>query len=297
MITLRHRIEYALLLFLKFLVRITPYGGLDLFTASLRWLAKKLDKRRHRLVNDNLSLAFPELEKAQRQSLLDRIYRHYSKIMTEWLYMFSHRCRPAKALPVSLVHAEHLQTVLELNQGAILVSAHFGNWELIPFVLKELLPSPLIAIARPMNNPLVERLVSRFRAFMGSQIIYKKGALRKIIGLLNERRFIYLLADQNAVPREAVQVDFFSRKTTALASVAQIHQKKAAPLLPLFLHYETERIVLEFLPPVLASGPERTVQTLTQELTGLIEQQIRKHPEQWFWFHNRWKNRTIGASL
>ena len=155
-------------------------------------------------------------------------------------------------------------------------------------------------------------LVTGGAGFIGSHIaetLVERGHKVRVVDNLSTGRLVNLeafrtriefiegdISDPRLMADAMRSVDYVFHEA-ALASVAQIHQKKAAPLLPLFLHYETERIVLEFLPPVLASGPERTVQTLTQELTGLIEQQIRKHPEQWFWFHNRWKNRTIGASL
>lgn len=295
--TLRHHLEYALLLFLKGLVRLTPYSCHKYFAKTLKWAVKRFDKRHFRQVAQNLLLAFPSMNEVERNNLRERIYTHFSTVITEWLYLFTHRRRPPDALPVTLINPEYLQSILDSDSGAIFISAHFGNWELIPFILKDLLPSPLIAIARPMNNPLIERIVSQFRHFMGSQIIYKHGALRKIISHLKEKRMIYLLIDQNAVPREAVFVDFFSHKASAISSAAQIHLKKRAPLLPLFLHYEKDQIVLEFLPPILPDQSKRTVESLTQELLKSIELQIRKNPEQWFWFHNRWKTRTNGVSI
>lgn len=296
MIALRHRLEYALLLTLRSVVRATPFSCQKRLGDLMKWLVKKLDKRRFRQVRENLELAFPNLEAAERDALREQIYRHFSRVIAEWLYMFAHHRRPPGSKPVELVNTEHLQTVLDLGKGAIFVSAHFGNWELIPYILKDRLPTPLIAIARPMNNPLVEKLVSKFRKFMGSQIIYKKGALRKILRHIDDNRLIYLLIDQNAVPREAVFVNFFSQKVSAISSAAQIHLKKGAPLLPLFLRYEPQRIVLEFLPPILPPQEGRTAESLTQEMTRAIEEQIRKHPDQWFWFHNRWKTRPSGAA-
>ncbi len=295
MITLRHYIEYALLLTIKGVVRLTPIRSQTHLANTLNWIFKRFDRRHYQQVADNLALAFPDKSADERDALREEIYRHFSSIVTEWIYLFTRHRRPPGALPITIVNSKHLQTVLNSENGAILVSAHFGNWELIPYILKDLLPSPLIAIARPMNNPLIEQVVSQFRDFMGSQIIYKHGALRKIINHLKNKRLIYLLIDQNAVPREAVFVDFFSQKISAIASAAQIHLKKGAPLLPLFLHYERDRIILEFLQPIFATHDNKTVESLTQDLTKTIEEQIRKNPEQWLWFHNRWKTRPSGA--
>jgi len=212
-ITLHHRIEYALLLTLKTAVRAAPFRFQKRLAGLLNCLVKRIDKRHYRQVTENLRLAFPELEETQRNNLREQIYRHFSFIVTEWLYMFAHHRRPPGSIPIELANPHHLQTVLDLGRGGILVSAHFGNWELIPYVLKDILPSPLIAVARPMNNPLIENIVSRFRKFMGSQIIYKKGALRKILRHLDDNRLIYLLADQNAVPVKPYSSTFSDRRS------------------------------------------------------------------------------------
>jgi KDO2-lipid IV(A) lauroyltransferase len=294
--TLRHRLEYALLLSVKTAIRFIPFFLYRRFSKLLKALVIRFDQRHFLQVERNLVLAFPDMENSRRNGLREKIYTHFSSLFSEWIYLFVHHRRPRNALPISIKNPEHLQTLLNLNRGGILVSAHFGNWELIPYILKDLLPTPLIAIARPMNNPLVEALVQKFRRFMGSQIIYKHGALRKIITNLKDNRLIYLLIDQNAVPREAVFVDFFSQKISAIASAAQLHIKRKAPILPLFLHYEADRIVLEFQAPIIDAGADQTVASLTQQLTASIEEQIRLYPDQWFWFHNRWKTRPSGAT-
>lgn len=293
--TLNHRLEYALLLSVKTIIRFIPFFLYRRFSSLIKRLAVRFDKRHFQQVEQNLILAFPDMKEAQRSQMREGIYTHYADLFSELIYLFAHRRRPRSALPITVRHPEHLQTVLNHKKGGILISAHFGNWELIPYILKDMLPKPLISIARPMNNPLVEQLVQKFRRFMGSQIVYKKGALRKIISHLQENRLIYLLIDQNAVPREAVFVDFFSQKISAISSAAQLHIKKKAPLLPAFLHYEPDQIILEFHPPVMDASADHTVESLTQVLTTEIENQIRQHPEQWFWFHNRWKTRHPGA--
>ena len=173
-------------------------------------------------------------------------------------------------------------------------SAHFGNWELIPYILDRRLDNKVYSIAREMDNPLVEGVVKRFREYMGSNIIYKRGAMRAILKLLADNNIIFLLTDQNTVPREGAFVDFFSQKVSAVTSVSQLHLKKGVPVVPIFLHYRENCIVMDLFPEVQFSKSDNfghDVQRLTQQCTSMIEAQIRKHPEQWFWFHNRWKTR------
>jgi KDO2-lipid IV(A) lauroyltransferase len=145
-----------------------------------------------------------------------------------------------------------------------------------------------------MDNPLVERKVKRFREYMGSTIIHKKSAIRTMLKRLEQNQVVYLLIDQNTIRREGVFVDFFGQPASAVPSVSQLHLKKNKPVVPLFLHYEEEKIVLDFLEEIHFKGSgelEKDIQQLTQQCTAVIEENIRKHPEQWFWFHNRWKTK------
>jgi KDO2-lipid IV(A) lauroyltransferase len=107
-----------------------------------------------------------------------------------------------------------------------------------------------------------------------------------------------MIIDQNTIPQEGVVVDFFSHPVTAIPSVSQLHLKKDIPICPVFLHYEPDRIVCEILDEVVFERTgdfEADVQRLTQDCHAIIEDQIRLYPEQWFWFHNRWKARPQGG--
>lgn len=134
---------------------------------------------------------------------------------------------------------------------------------------------------------------------MGSRIIYKQGSLRTILKRLSSNEIVYLLIDQNTVPREGVFVDFFAKKATTITTVSQLYLKKNIPVVPVFLHYQGQEIVLDILPeiayPVPGQDPAALTE-LTQQLTWLIEAQIKKFPEQWFWFHNRWKTKPQGEA-
>jgi len=191
---------------------------------------------------------------------------------------------------------ENLVQALAKKRGVIVFSAHFGNWEWIPLILRERLGRDIHSIARPMDNSLIENKVREFRESMGSRIIYKQGSLRTILQRLGGNEVVYLLIDQNTVAREGVFVDFFANKATAITTVSQLYLKKNVPVVPVFLHYEGEEIILDVLPEVdypADSGPA-TLVGLTQQLTWLIEAQVRKFPEQWFWFHDRWRTRPQG---
>jgi KDO2-lipid IV(A) lauroyltransferase len=276
------------------ILKISPMFMFGVYRNLVCRVFKRFGKRHSAIISRNLDIAFKELTPAEAGRLKDLIYKHFSAIFLENFYLFVKK-NPEKILKeIEVNNLEILNQALKKKKGVIIFSAHFGNWELIPYILDRRLDNKVYSIAREMDNPLVESVVKRFREYMGSNIIYKKGAMRSILKLLGENNIVFLLTDQNTVPREGVFVDFFTQKVSAVTSVSQLHLKKGIPVVPVFLHYSQNRIVMDLYPEVEFSKSEdygQDILDLTQKCTAMIEEQIRKYPEQWFWFHNRWKTR------
>jgi KDO2-lipid IV(A) lauroyltransferase len=303
-ITFRHRIEYLFFIAFVFLIKISPLFMVKFNKKMLRFLFGKFSKRHPGVVARNLEIAFPAAAPEERAALTERIYRHFSTVLIDIIYIFVKK-RPEKILkPIRIVHLEYLEQALEKQRGVILFSAHFGNWELVPYILSRALNVKLNSIARKMDNPLVEKKVLQFREFMGSLVIDKKNAVRTMLKRLEKNGIVYLLIDQNTIEREAVFVEFFGQMASAVPSVPRLHLKKEIPVIPLFLHYEEDEIVLELQEELDAAGIcnnldrennkadiKECVRRMTQYCTTVIEEQVRQYPEQWFWFHNRWKTK------
>lgn len=296
-VSFKRRAEYALFTGLIFLVKYSPLFILNFERKALVFFLKKASPRHSRLIAHNLAMAFPEAGPTRLAGLKKDIYGHFGKIFMEIVRTFARKNPQAILARTRVNHMEILERVLGKKRGVIVFSAHFGNWEWIPLILRDRLGKEIHSIARPLDNALIEEKVRAFREAMGSRIIYKQGSLRAILKYLGGNEVIYLLIDQNTVPREGVFVDFFSNKATAITTVSQLYLKKGIPVVPVFLHYEEEEIVLDVLPeidyPVDSENPAALTE-LTQQLTWQIETQIRKFPEQWFWFHNRWKTKPQG---
>ncbi len=296
-IRFKHRIEYVVFAAFVWVVKVSPLALIKANCRVITFIFKKIGKRYERTVIANLKTAFPEAPQAEILQLKKRIYHHFSLVFVEIIYLFVKR-RAGKILKrIVIKNLENLSKVLEKGQGVIIFSGHFGNWELVPFILNRELGRKIFSIARPMDNPLVENMVKRFREFMGSEIVYKQNSIRTILKALEKNEVVYLLIDHNTIAREAVFVDFFGKKVSAVPSVSGLHIKKGIPVVPLFLHYEEDHIVLEIMEEIRfhkTADARQDIENLTQQCTTLIEQRIRKHPEQWFWFHNRWKTQPPG---
>jgi KDO2-lipid IV(A) lauroyltransferase len=193
---------------------------------------------------------------------------------------------------VTIEGLEHLTAALEKGRGAFLVSGHIGNWELTGAVLSQKVP--MTVVARPMKNPLSEELIRERRESAGMTVIGHRNSTRPILRKLGKGETITVLLDQSASYREAVFVPFLGRPAAVNFGLALLAAKSGAPVLPGFsVRGEglTHRAVIG--PPVeLVRLPDRQEElgVNTARITAVLEEHIRRYPDQWFWVHNRWKN-------
>ncbi len=293
----KHRLEYALLVAMVQFFRFWP-AALD---APMQWLFTGLwlaaSPRHRRLMAGNLARAFPGQSAAAGRALRRRVYRHFTRVLIDLLRTAGRRDADALLAGIDVRNGDALRRALSAGRGAIVVSAHFGNWEWLPLALSRLIGQPLTSVARPMDNPLIEDRLLRLREFLGSRIVYRQGALRRILAALDQGAPVYMLIDQNTVRREAEFVEFFGRPAATASTPAQLHLRRGVPLLPAFLVRQGRRAVVEIGEPlVFAPGGDRLAdeRQLTQALTSIIEEQVRRRPEQWLWFHDRWKTQPQG---
>jgi Kdo2-lipid IVA lauroyltransferase/acyltransferase len=293
-ISIKYRIEYLFFVAFIMVVKVSPVFMMKLNRKVLRFVFDKFAKRYHRIVDKNLRIAFPNETEEYIAGLKERIYRHFAVVMVEIVFMFVKK-NPVKLLkPIEVINLPVLEEALKKGKGIIVFSAHFGNWELIPYILNRELNIRINSIAREMNNPLVERKVKRFREFMGSSVIYKQHSLRSILTKLKANGIVFLLIDHNTIEREAVFVDFFGQEAGAVPIVSQLHIKKGVPAVPVFLHYEKDKIVLELMDEFhmeCTGDQEEDIRRMTQACASIVEEKVKQYPEQWFWFHDRWKTK------
>lgn len=290
--TFKYRLEYAVLMGLIMLVKITPPFLAPLKAKCLSYFFYKASKRYRNIVYSNLRIAFPSETEEKILQLKQRVYAHFARILVDILFMFSKKNPGKHVKSFELTGWKNVEAALDQKKGVILFSAHFGNWEIVPYIISRKIGHNINSIAREMDNPYVEKRVKQFREFMGSSVISKRNSLRTILNRLQRNEIVYLLIDQNVIQREAVSVEFFGKNVRAIPSVSQLHIKKGIPAIPIFLHYEKEKIILEVLKPLSLerSGDDTAdIQQLTQISTSIIEEKIKQYPEQWFWFHDRWK--------
>ena len=293
----RHSREYLFFRLFTLAVGLTPRFLRGLEAKTLAALFPRFSRRRHQLVTSNLGLAFPQWDAPRRRRLQRRIYRHFSRVMVELAALIPSKTPEKSLKSMDIRGADHLQAALSLGKGVIVFSGHMGNWELLPGGIRKATGSPAVSVARPLDNPRIDRRIRLFRERMGSRLVNKRGAMRAMLKALDQRETVFMLIDQNAVVREGVFVDFFGLPVSAVTSAAQIHLRRGTPLVPAFITLKRGQPVVEFHPALTYSPTgdrDRDITAVTQQCTSEIEAAIRRSPEQWFWFHDRWKTRPRG---
>jgi KDO2-lipid IV(A) lauroyltransferase len=195
--------------------------------------------------------------------------------------------------------AEHVEKAMAAGRGALMVTCHIGNWELHG-VAHGLLFGAIHVVARPLDNPLLDRRLCALRTIGGNTVVYKQRALAQILRALREGGGIAILIDQNVHPGDGLFVDFFGRKAATTTVAAALAVKTGCALVPCRTELLRDgRYRLTYAPAVewTPSGDrQRDVACLTQRLTRQIEAWVRETPEQWLWMHRRWKTRPPGES-
>ena len=188
--------------------------------------------------------------------------------------------------------AEHYAAAKARGKGVLFATGHIGNWELSAFAHAHL-TEPMNVVVRPLDNPILDALVKRYRTLSGNRILDKRDFLRAILKALANNEAVGILIDQNTMPENGTFVDFFGIPASTGTTFAKLAHKTGAAVLPGYCLWSEERQkhILKFDPIFPMTGD---VAADTANLTKHFEQVIRDHPAQWLWLHRRWKTRPAG---
>ncbi len=186
---------------------------------------------------------------------------------------------------------EHFHLAISKGKGVLFLTGHCGNWELMALAFRKLFGHRVSVVARPQNNPYLNRMVEEMRMHYESTVIYKHGALKPIVAALKKNEVIGLLADQAVFDYDGVLIEMFGRTAWASKAPVVIARKTGAALLPIFIHREAGHHVITIHPHYEMAGEsnDETMLHDTQALSRCLEDFISAHPADWYWVHRRWK--------
>lgn len=290
------RVEYILLrlcvavlasLPRRWALRVGAFGG-----TLLCYLAVPL----RRVALEQLRWAFPERGEAERRRIWRESARNLGRMAAEVCHFSDLRLQNIGQF-VTIAEPERWARALadRAGKGLIALTAHFGNWELLAYA-HGLLGSPVTLIHREMRNPLVNDWLLQWRARAGTRSIPKKAAAKEALKVLRGGGILAVPADQNQRYSFGVFVEFFGKLACTTTGPVRLAEHSGAKIVPVFLRRvgESEKHIVEVLPAVElrnTGNPGRDLVENTQRCSKVIEAMIRRYPEQWVWFHRRWKTR------
>lgn len=287
----RNRAELGLYRLARRLVHVMSPAASARFGAALGSVFYAVARRRRAIIDFNLELAFPEMPAAQRTELAREVSRHFGRVALDAVRI--QRLTPDElAREVTVEGEQHLQRVVAAGGGFFLLSAHLGSWEVAALMAGLMIPGGMSVIHRPLDNPLLDRELEGLRASFGNRALGKKNVSREVLGEIKRGGAVGILIDQR--PRGVdFQVPFFGRPATTHPVLARFVRKTLAPVVPIFGYWNgPARYTVSFgevIDPAGLSDDELADEPLTQRFMEITEAAIRHAPEQWLWYHDRWR--------
>lgn len=246
----------------------------------------------------NLKLAFPEWTGKQRRAVIRGMVTQLGWMAAEFAHFPGYNKSNIERI-VLLDGFENFASAQAQGKGVLFLTGHMSAWELAPFA-QAIFGHPLHFLVRAIDNSRVDTLITHYRCLSGNLPIEKNQSARAVLRVLAANGTVGILADHNTLPAEGVFVDFFGIPACTTAGLARFALHTGAPVVPGFLHWDpaVRKYRLCFEPEVEMSrtGDEAAdILENTQRFTRVIENYVRRFPEQWLWLHRRWMTRPPGS--
>lgn len=269
-----------------FVVRWTPLALARVAARGLALLAWWVAAAERRKTLTHLAFAFPDWSDTQRRRIAKRCFAHLAICGVE----AAHVDRLARSIPMTEEQRALFDEVLAAGKGAVAVTGHIGNWELLAQVVAA--HYPLTTFAKPLYDPRLTRWVDRLRTRGGLSVIWRgdENATRKTLQVFRDQGILAALIDQSTNV-QGVLVPFFGHPAHTPSAAARLALHNGTPVIVAWIHRRGARHELHFEPIEVSSTGDRDadVEVLTARLTACLERAIRQAPEQWVWMHERWK--------
>ena len=289
---MKHLLEYWVLLLASFTAKSLTESGAKRFSRIVAWLAYRALRYRRRVALRNLRDSFPDKSSEEIQSILRNSYINFGIVTVEFLRLGSKAGKKASS-ELIINGSEHLDRVLKNKSGSVLAAGHIGNWELLGSAMAQRWP-PVKGIAVHMSNPYSDKFIEKLRFDGFEEVIYKSEPATSFLRSLKEGCNLGVISDQDA-GKSGVFIDFLGRKASTPKGAAFFALKAKVPLFTVYSkrlddgNYQAEIIPVEL--DYDGKITEEKIKTATQEIAYRLENFIRENPDQWLWFHKRWKTR------
>ena len=278
--------------------RVPPEVRRKLFVALFR-LFYYLSPRQRLIATYNLRRAFPEKSLDEIRRIVLGVYRNMGIVSAD-LFTLPRLTRENIGALVEVEGLEHCKQALEKEKGLLIFGAHFGNWELSAAVAP-LLIKPGVFIYRPLDSAILDRMILKIRSATGNRLLIKENAIRPMIRSLRQNEILGMLIDQNVAWHEGVFVNYLGRPACTTDGLALLALHTGAPVIPAFMTRLPDgryRFVIGQEIELSRTGDQDADALVnTQRFTKVIEEMVRRHPDQWLWVHQRWKTQRCQVQM
>jgi Kdo2-lipid IVA lauroyltransferase/acyltransferase len=288
---MKNILEYCLFLILAGIVRLLGLKISRRLSIIIALIFYYLIPIRKKVTLKNLHKAFPEYSEKKIKEIAFGSYKSFSITLVEILFI-PFMTREQIENSVYCENAKLVKKYYERNNGLIVLSAHFGNWEYIALSVSAKINVPFHLVVKSQRNSYVDDYLNRGRTRWLNKIIPLGASIRKIYTELKAKNIVGIIADQRG-PSDGMRVNFFGQQSSIYPGPAQLAIKTKAPILyGLTIRqpdYSYTAHISEISVEDLPSDEEKQIQEVSQRHMALLESVVRKHPEQWLWMHNIWK--------
>ena len=273
---------HFLLIFKSFLSRIGTNNRLWIATILSNFIYYLIPVRK-KVSKKNLKIAFPLLQDKELNKIVQKTYKFFVHNLIEFCAFTT----SINEIKLEIKGEKYIEKALKKSNGLILVSGHFGSWEVLGNWIGKNFPI-FTGVAIKQKNLGAHKFFLEQRELSGTRHIFKKDSINKMYDVLSQNGILGLVSDQDA-KRNGVFVDFFGKKASTPKGAALFHINKDSPIIVALcnqINYKNYKI--NFIP---VNTLDKGVQEITQTYTKILEENIIKNPEQYFWFHRRWKTK------
>lgn len=294
---MRQRLEYALVWLMVKVVGALPRPLARAKGISLAWTVYLLHPRLRGVGMRNLGMAFPEKSGRERARILRGVFTSLGRQLAE-VCLFPKYTRENVSKVVVYDGFENFERAFARGKGVLYLTAHFGGWELSAFT-HSLHGHWMHVVMRPMDNVHLDALIRRYRTLHGNTTVDKDNFVRGLLAAMKAGEVVGILMDTNMTPPQGVFVDFFGIPACTASGLARIALRTDAAVVPSFTIWDPvlRKYRLRFDPAVKlvrTGNDEEDVVANTALFTKIIEEYVRRYPDQWLWVHRRWKTRPEG---
>ena len=274
---------YSALSVLSSILKILSVRKLHILSQNIASILFNYIPKRKNTALKNLKIAFPDKSDEWINTTLKKCYSFFTYNFLQFLaFPFD-----PNSIEIEVVGKKYLNNAINENSGTVLVSAHFGSWEILGYWFG-INNYPLVGIAQKQKNKGANLFFEEKRQLSGTKQVYRKSSMDSLYEILNANKILGLVSDQDARGK-GVFVDFFNKPASTHKGAALFHLNTNATLIfGICVQKNIGKYRVEFIP---INPKKKSTEDITQLYTTIIEQSIKKYPEQYFWFHNRWKTK------